>query len=538
MVCVAAWRKVESSKQLRWVALILGMFQAMSSSAAIFGWASIVPVLSTFEPFSELPRDERALYLGLVFTIGSVAAFVAPLISGAVLDVYGPRRAVQVGISIYALGFGLLFIGTLTGTDTYPYAFGLIGASATMMAHPLFSLAALFPEMPGLVMALLNGCVDASASVFLCMGAMVDSGVSFPIVLLGYLCGPILVILVLSIVFWPPRSFKSAAERQREEAEAQANDELVSSSAAATVAAASTSKQGGTSSDAKATSPAAQHSGPASKTKPSAPDAVDHSLSASPLTSSTDGAGGDAGGVTTTSSKNSSSGGDDKASDSLYPRLFELEFWMLVLFISQALLRFNTYLGSLDAQIQAMDTDDDTKFALLRAFGIILPIGATGVLPAGLIVDRLGITAAGWCLAVLGIIVNALALIPEPAVQYVTFVCFAIFRAFLFTFFTAIVAEQYGFGLVGRIMGTAGCIGGVVSLLQYPLLSLAFAQTPVSFVAPNAILLGCGVVSLAYPVYLTCRFGAMLPALTQENTAQPPASEEAPRDIELATVRE
>jgi hypothetical protein len=203
--------------------------------------------------------------------------------------------------------------------------------------------------------------------------------------------------------------------------------------------------------------------------------------------------------------------GDTKEEDGMLAKIWTVEFWALMLFMTQNFLRFNMYLGSLDAQLAAISSSTDEKVGLLQAFGVILPVGALTVIIAGQTVDRLGITASCVVLSVLGVLVNGLAMIPVAQAQYATFLCFATFRAFLFTFLSNYVAQRYGFGLVGRMLGVISLLGGLVSFLQYPLLSVALAQEPVSFDIPNGLMLGIGVVSLAYPAYVAAIHGAMMP---------------------------
>lgn len=457
-----------------------------------------------------------------------------------ILDAFGPRTASQIGSSMFALGFILLTVSVVTGIDLFMPAFVILGIIGTMLLHPLFSLSQLFPESPGTVLAVLNGCFDASAVVFLIMGAMVQSGIPFSTVLIAYLCGPVLVILVLSLVLWPPRPYRTPGADADgkiyvlDDGSASASAGLADATSVSTAASKALGHGAASSGSPKGNHGALQTSSIAAGSATGVHTALESEGSVQQSTPRpVSGAGTpasdgkstvelaalrpvpEAGELASDDGVATADNGKDVTPEPAKPgivsQILTVEFMALMAFVTLHFLRFNTYLGSLDAQLAALARSDDDKIALLQAFGVILPVGAVTVIIAGQTVDRLGITAAAAALAVLGVLVNGFAMIPVPEAQYATFICFATFRAFLFTFLTNYVARRYGFGLVGRMLGVISVLGGIVSFLQYPLLSVALAQSPVSFDIPNGILLGCGIVSLAYPVYLARKHGAMMP---------------------------
>jgi len=402
----------------------------------------------------------------------------------------------------FAIGIGILLLSVTAGVNAYMAAFIVFPSVGTMLLHPLLSLANLFPESPGTVNALLNGCFDASSVVFLVMSAMVNAGVAFDTVLIAYLCGPVLVVSVFSLVLWPPRPFQTPESGTVQAAAADGRDESSADSAAepAGALAPASSVQASASSQGKAYGGEAAEGEGEEAAKKAAGAAGDTGAAAEDVAS---------GVAVEVAGDEPSAAGKDDAPTGFVAQITSAEFILLTLFMTQNFVRFNTYLGSVDAQVRAL-TDDPVP--LVSAFGVILPVGATSVVIAGAVIDRLGLSAAAACLSALALLVNGLAMVPVPGVQYATFILFAVFRAFLFSFLTTYVAFRFGFASVGRLLGVISVLGGCVSFVQYPLLAVALEQSPVSFAIPNGILLATGAIAVLYPVYLFCRFGWLMPS--------------------------
>ncbi|KAA0168584.1 hypothetical protein FNF31_00464 [Cafeteria roenbergensis] len=532
----SCWRAVERSPTLRWVALVLATVQAMSTGAAFYGWASIVPLLAAREPFASMDDTEQTLELGLIFTVASSLTFIMPVITGTILDHYGPRVATRIGSSLFAIGISVILAAVATGQNLYMAGFIIIASVGTMLLHPSFSIAALFPEFPGTVLSILNGCFDASAVVFLIIAGIERAGLPLTTVLIMYLCGPVLLILLLAAFLWPPRPFKSQ-EKAVAEAESEAHARGDSTTDTATGKAAGTAPEdleaatgdeeakAAPNSTGRRESEAASETGieltgmtaggSADATRPSGKDAGAASADATPAPAAADGAAssGTADGAVAASPKAASSSPSPSPSSphigrTILQQAASLEFVLLTLYMAQSFVRFNTYLGTVDSLLKSI-TDDSGPY--LAAFGIILPAGALTVLAAGAIIDRFGISTACACLSVLALLVNGLSMVPDANVQYLTFFCFAAYRAFLFSFATTYIAERFGFPSVGRLLGAISIVGGCASFLQYPLLAVALEQSPVSFDIPNGIMLGLGVVALGFPAHLFYKYGAMMP---------------------------
>lgn len=436
--------------------------------------------------------------------------------------------AARIGSTLFAIGVAVILAAVATGQNLYMAGFCIIASVSTMLIHPSFSIAALFPEFPGTILSLLNGCLDASAVVFLIIASIERAGLPLTTVLIMYLCGPVLLALLLAVFVWPPRPFRVQDKAPTAIVDA-AHDDPARSDAGADIttgksvasgphdmAAAEDANEAKAAPTGKPESAATSEAGieltdvrdssspaKAGKEAAASPDAsaalTTTDGAVAPVSTEVDAAGAAAG---------AKAGASPHLGRTILQQANSLEFLLLTLYMAQSFVRFNTYLGTVDPLLKSITDDWETY---LSAFGIILPVGAVTVLAAGAIIDRFGISTACACLSVLALLVNGLSMIPDPNVQYVTFFCFAAYRAFLFSFATTYIAERFGYSSVGRLLGAISIVGGCASFLQVPLLSLALAQTPTSFDISNAIMLGLGVVSLGFPAHLFYSYGAMMP---------------------------
>ena len=137
-------------------------------------------------------------------------------------------------------------------------------------------------------------------------------------------------------------------------------------------------------------------------------------------------------------------------------------------------------------------------------FGIILPLGFFAQFAIGPLLDHYGTVAGLTALWGLGMLFSVVNLIPNLAVQAFGFAVFAAFRAFIFTNMVSWMSLAFGPQHVGKLIGVVVLCGGLVGLLQSPLLQWALAVAPPlgSFTPPNALMLGVMTAAGVFPVIL------------------------------------
>jgi MFS family permease len=143
-----------------------------------------------------------------------VTTNVSALLVGTILDRYGPRIC---GL----IGSGLLFIGSLCigfaadlPFDAYIAGHFLLALGGTFIFVPSFHLSNAFPQVQGLILALITGAFDASAAVFLLFRLLyesIDGAFGLKQFFLLYLVVPIF-IFTCQFTFMPSKSYETRIE--------------------------------------------------------------------------------------------------------------------------------------------------------------------------------------------------------------------------------------------------------------------------------------------------------------------------------------
>lgn len=202
-------------------------------------------------------------------------------------------------------------------------------------------------------------------------------------------------------------------------------------------------------------------------------------------------------------------------------QLKQPEFICYLLFQAANFLKFSWHITAAQSHLQELaDGNAHTVLKYLEIFGIILPVAAVFVIPSGLIQDYLGVPASILALNFLNIALSAVSMIPTVEAQIGTFILTGATRAFIFSTMGTYIAQRFGFDNMGVLLGVAECVGGASTALQFALLNLALGPLGGNFAVVNGVLLGIGVLQLAFPIYLWRRY-----AQEERESARPPTIE-------------
>jgi hypothetical protein len=137
----------------------------------------------------------------------------------------------------------------------------------------------------------------------------------------------------------------------------------------------------------------------------------------------------------------------------------------------------NFYIGTFDSQLSdGSDLTEAQAHNFARLFTLIITLGVVGIPLVGACMDHLGFPVTSSVLIVIGF-VWALLLVDNASTSLVlSFVCYSAFRTFFFTFVFAYLADTLGFKYFGVLAGIMFVLGGVLSVLQYPLAQVAAAS--------------------------------------------------------------
>ena len=93
---------------------------------------------------------------------------------------------------------------------------------------------------------------------------------------------------------------------------------------------------------------------------------------------------------------------------------------------------------------------------------------------SGYLLDSVGFIPTAYIAIALGVLEMSLLLVAgdSEAVMIASFVCYAVFRAFLFPYFFASLSRKMGFRFFGMLTGIGFCLSGFSQLLIAPVATL------------------------------------------------------------------
>lgn len=217
----------------RWYIGFAVLLTTISCAGALFGFPTLALTLTRAGFFSgdcaagtetTGTCTSQSLIINKLFVAGATTSFISPIFVGAFQQRFGSAWTMRLTSIVFALGAGL---GVGAASQGAPeglwYGFFIcLGFSATSLVLPLYDYAALFPKNSGLALGLLNGCFDAATVVFLIISEMAKT-VPLRNVLIGYLCCPVLILLLHAIFLWPTKPW-SATIAEKAAAEAAAKE--------------------------------------------------------------------------------------------------------------------------------------------------------------------------------------------------------------------------------------------------------------------------------------------------------------------------
>ena len=122
-------------------------------------------------------------------------------------------------------------------------------------------------------------------------------------------------------------------------------------------------------------------------------------------------------------------------------------------------------------------------------------------------INLLAIAVSSCVTSSWGLLFSLCVLIPVPQLQYVSFVLQVAFRSFLYGGNASFIALVFPIEHFGKIYGMTMTLGGIISLLQYPLYSLVLRSFDGNFFVMNIIFLILTALTYIHPVamYLTSK---------------------------------
>jgi MFS family permease len=149
------------------------------------------------------------------------------------------------------------------------------------------------------------------------------------------------------------------------------------------------------------------------------------------------------------------------------------EFLHLTVFFLINSFWVNFYIGSFDVQLgDGNYLNDYERHNYARLFTLTITMGIIFIPIIGGIMDKYNFPIASLATSSFGFLWMCFLIVETKFSLIISFIMYAIYRTFLFTFVFAYLADTLGFKYFGVLAGLMFMMGGLLSLLQVPIVEV------------------------------------------------------------------
>lgn len=157
-----------------------------------------------------------------------------------------------------------------------------------------------------------------------------------------------------------------------------------------------------------------------------------------------------------------------------YEQLFSPEFSRLLYFFLVNSFWLNFYIGAFDVQLGDAHFLSVAELASNASlFTVVITCGAVIIPLAGAMMDIYDFPCTSFVTIIAGVVWAILLLFKTKFTLVLSFISYAVFRTFFYTFVFAYLADVMGFKYFGILAGIMFVIGGILTFLQYPIAQFA-----------------------------------------------------------------
>ena len=391
--------------------------------------------------------------LNLTFIIASVTTNISALLVGGILDRYGPRICGITSSVLLALGSITLAFAEPLPFDGYIVSSFLFALAGTFTFVPSFHLSNAFPRLQGLILALVTGAFDASASVFLLFRILYQStggDITLRQIFLVYTIIVPTFILVTQLFVMPAQSYQTRGElAEKMETALDATTDLHDSDDELEVTATELMRI-------RSHRTARRRRSLASINDLLGPPAVQAKREIKKdVIRINSGVWGVLHGL--------------PASKQIRTPWFIL----ITLFTVLQMARFNFFIATIWSQYVYMLNSAAEATKLIEFFDIALPIGGLATVPfIGALLDHTSTVAVLNLLVLLSTIIGVLGAVPTIWAAYANVTLFVLFRPLYYSAMSDYAAKVFGYATFGTVYGAIICMSGLFTFTQSGLQAL------------------------------------------------------------------
>ncbi|KAK5050104.1 hypothetical protein LTR84_004224 [Exophiala bonariae] len=452
----------EVSQRKRIAQILVGVVSCVTASGIVFGFDALKTILTQEKVYREYCSEEELLEgvqlcylqdqrLNLTFVIASVTTNISALLVGGILDRYGPKVCGFISSIMLALGSLSMAFASSLPFDGYFAGSFLLALGGTFTFVPSFHLANAFPRFQGLILALVTGAFDASASVFLVFRIIYQStGGNFSLrqFFLLFLVVPIF-IFTTQILIMPRYIYETRAELTTKVELASdptqdmhdSDDEFQSAAELMQV---------------RTERAVRRRQSIASINELLGDQSERHEFEKKEgVKHTTSGVWGVMHGV---------------------PALQQMMspwFILITMFTVLQMMRFNFFIATIWTQYVFMLGSSREATKVIEFFDVALPIGGVVTVPfIGLLLDNASTVAVLNLLVLLSTIIGILGAVPTRWAAYANVCLFCVFRPLYYSAMSDYAVKVFGYATFGTVYGTIICLSGVFTFAQSGLQAL------------------------------------------------------------------
>ena len=204
----------DESYQWRVIFIMLACIQNMTCGGIFYGWSSISSTLLS----ASVKDGGTGLDIDAIQFIYVAASFfnsMGPLFLGVVLDYYGPRVCSFVSVLLIFAGFILFSFSDPSDFNYFALAMCLISFGGPGAQSAIIHLSNLFPNQKATMTAIITGCFQLSFIIFYVFDFMWESfGWSFSELFQIY-CIVMVANIAITLLFWPDKPLNYDDQMQK-----------------------------------------------------------------------------------------------------------------------------------------------------------------------------------------------------------------------------------------------------------------------------------------------------------------------------------
>ncbi|OAP55360.1 hypothetical protein AYL99_10333 [Fonsecaea erecta] len=452
----------EVSRGMRIAQVTVGVVSCVLASGIVFGFDALKTILLAEGTYRDLCTEEELRKnvplcymqdqrLNLTFVIASVTTNISALLVGGILDRYGPRVCGIISSIFLVLGSICMAFASDLPFDAYIVASFLLALGGTFTFVPSFHLSNAFPRFQGLILALVTGAFDASASVFLIFRILYQSthgAITLRQIFTVYLLVPIF-ILVSQLTIMPSQSYQTRGELAEKMDKAQdpttdvhdSDDEL---------------------------------GGAIEVMQVRAERANRRRMSIASIN--------DLLGPPAEQDKHDKKEDQIKVNSGVWGILHGLPaskqirtpwFILITLFTVLQMARFNFFIATIFTQYSYMLNSVEAATRVIEFFDLALPIGGIVTVPfIGALLDYTSTVAVLNLLVLLSTLIGVLGAVPTIWAAYANVTLFVLFRPLYYSAMSDYAAKIFGYATFGTVYGAIICLSGLFTFTQSGLQAL------------------------------------------------------------------